>query len=123
MTTHEIAKRYVELCQAGKNEACLDELYAKDAVSVEAAAQPGMDRVAKGLDALHAKSKGWNETNVVHSAEVMGPFPNENRFAVRFTFDVTNKPSGRRMKMDEIGLFTIENGKIAREEFFYSTEG
>jgi ketosteroid isomerase-like protein len=123
MATQEIAKRYVELCQAGKNEVCLDELFAKDAVSVEAAAMPGMDRVVKGLDAIRAKSKVWSENHVVHSAEAIGPFPNENRFAVRFTFDVTNKPSGRRMKMDEIGLFTIENGKIAREEFFYSTEG
>jgi hypothetical protein len=32
---------------------------------------------------------------------------------------VTNKPSGKRMTMDEVGLFTIENGKIVREEFFY----
>ena len=123
MATPEIAKRYVELCKAGKNEVCLDELYAKDAVSVEAVAPPGMERVVKGLEAIRAKSKNWRESNDVHSAEVMGPFPNDNRFAVRFTFDVTNKPSGRRMKMDEIGLFTIENGKIAREEFFYSTEG
>jgi len=121
MAMQEIAKRYVELCQAGKYEGCLDELYAKDAVSIEAAAQPGMDRVVKGLDGIRAKGKSWSESNVVQSAEVMGPFPNDNRFAVRFTFDVTNKPSGRRMKMDEIGLFTVENGKIAREEFFYST--
>ena len=49
-----------------------------------------------------------------------GPFPNEDRFAVRFTFDVTNKPSGQRMTMDEVGLFTVKNGKIAREEFFYT---
>ena len=123
MATQNIAKRYVELCQAGKNDACIDELYAKDAVSVEAAAMPGMERVVKGLDAIHAKSKEWNEKNVVHSAEVIGPYPNDSRFAVRFTFDVTNKPSGKRMKMDEIGLFTIENGKISREEFFYTTEG
>jgi hypothetical protein len=123
MATKDIAKRYVELCQAGKNDVCLEELYAKDAVSVEAAAMPGMDRVVKGLDAIRAKSKVWNESNVVHAAEVSGPFPNENRFAVRFMFDVTNKPSGKRMKMDEVGLFTIENGKITREEFFYPTEG
>lgn len=123
MATQDIAKRYVELCQAGKSEVCLDELYAKDAVSVEAAAMPGMDRVVKGLDGIRAKSKAWREANVLHGAEVSGPFPNDNRFAVRFTFDVTNKPSGRRIKMDEVGLFTIENGKIAREEFFYSTEG
>jgi hypothetical protein len=24
------------------------------------------------------------------------------------------------MKMDEVGLYTIENGKIVREEFFYA---
>ena len=123
MTTEEIGKKYVALCQAGKNDVCLDELYAKDAVSIEAAAMPGMERRVKGLDAIHAKSKRWNESNVVHSAEVIGPFPNDNRFAVRFNFDVTNKQSNRRIKMDEIGLFTVENGKITREEFFYPTEG
>ena len=123
MTTQEIAKRYVALCQAGKNEVCLDELYAKDAVSIEAAAMPGMEKTVKGLDAIRGKSKSWNENNVVHSGEVSGPFPNDNRFAVRFYFDVTNKPSGKRVKMDEVGLFTVENGKITREEFFYPTEG
>jgi hypothetical protein len=123
MTTQEIGKRYVALCQAGKNDVCLDELYAKDAVSVEAAAMPGMERTVKGLDAIRGKSKSWNESNVVHSAEADGPYPNDNRFAVRFKFDVTNKLNGRRIKMDEVGLFTVENGKITREEFFYSTEG
>jgi hypothetical protein len=33
---------------------------------------------------------------------------------------VTNKPSNRRSTMEEIGVFTIENGKILREEFFYN---
>jgi len=121
MTTQEIAKRYVALCQQGKFDACLDELYAKSAVSVEAAMPPGVDRTAKGLDAIKAKGKDWQESHTVHSAEVTGPFPNENRFAVRFLFDVTDKPSGKRTKMDEVGLFTIENGKITREEFFYPT--
>jgi hypothetical protein len=121
MTTQEIGKRYVTLCQQGKSDVCLDELYAKNAVSVEAAPVPGGERMAKGLDAIKAKGKGWAETHVVHSAEVSGPFPNENRFAVRFLFDVTEKPTGKRTTMDEVGLFTIENGKITREEFFYPT--
>jgi len=121
MTTQEIAKRYVALCQQGKFDACLEELYAKNAVSVEAAPPPGGDRTAKGLDAIRAKGKDWSDSHVVHSAEVTGPFPNDNRFAVRFVFDVTEKPSGKRTTMDEVGLFTIENGKITREEFFYPT--
>lgn len=123
MTTNEIGKRYVGLCKEGRNDVCLDELFAKDAVSVEAAAPPGGDRTAKGLDAIRAKGKVWMDNHVVHSAEVAGPYPHDDRFAVRFMYDVTNKPSGKRMKMDEVALFTVENGKIAREEFFYQTEG
>ena len=119
MTTQEIAKRYVALCQQGKFDACLDELYAKNALSVEAAPPPGGEKTAKGLDAIKAKGKDWQDNHLVHKAEVSGPFPNENRFAVRFLFDVTDKPSGKRTTMDEVGLFTIENGKITREEFFY----
>jgi ketosteroid isomerase-like protein len=120
MNSNEIAKKYVELCQAGKFDECLTELFSKDAVSVEAGAPPGMDRTAKGLDAIHAKSKWWAENHVVHKAEIQGPYPHDDRFAVRFVFDITNKPSGKRMTMDEMGLFTVSNGKITREEFFYS---
>jgi ketosteroid isomerase-like protein len=123
MTANEIGKRYVALCKEGKSAVCLDELYAGDAVSVEAAAMPGMDRTSKGLEAIRAKSKRWTENHIVHSAEVTGPFPHDDRFAVRFAFEVTNKPSGKRFAMDEIGLFTVENGKITREEFFYPTGG
>ena len=122
MTTQEIATKYVAFCKEGRYDVCLDELYAKDAVSVEAAAMPGTERVAKGLDAIHAKGKSWGEAHIVHRADLSGPFPNDNRFAVRFDFDVTDKPSGKRFNMDEIGLFTVENGKITREEFFYPTE-
>jgi ketosteroid isomerase-like protein len=38
---------------------------------------------------------------------------------VRFTYDVTNKPSGNRMKTDEIAVYTVGEGKIVKEEFFY----
>ena len=121
MTTQEIGKRYVELCQQGKSDVCLEELYAKNAVSVEAAPPPGGERTTKGLDAIKAKDKGWQASHIVHRAEVTGPFPNDNRFAVHFVFDVTDKPTGERTTLDEVGLFTIENDKITREEFFYPT--
>jgi ketosteroid isomerase-like protein len=76
-----------------------------------------------GLDAIRAKGKSWATDNVVHRAEVSGPYPHDHRFAVRFLFEVTNKQSGRRMTMEGVALFTVAGGKITREEFFYSTEG
>ena len=120
MTNREIADTYVALCQAGKNEECLSTLFAEDAVSVEAGGPPGMDPTSKGLEAIRAKSKWWGENHTVHKAEVTGPYPHGDRFAVRFVYDITNKPSGKRLTMDEIGVFTITNEKISKEEFFYS---
>jgi len=120
MTTQDVGERYVSLCKAGKFEECFDELFAEDAVSVEALAPPGGERTASGLSAVREKSKQWARDHMVHQVEVSGPYPNQDRFAVRFLFDVTNKPSGKRMKMDEIGLFSVRNDKITREEFFYT---
>jgi hypothetical protein len=119
-STLEIAKKYVELCKEGKNELILDELFTKDTVSVEAGAPPGVERISNGLEAIRAKSKWWRENHTVHKAEVFGPYPHDERFAVRFLYDVTNKPSGARITMDEVGLFTVSNGKIVKEEFFYT---
>lgn len=123
MTTKDIAKKYVELCGAHQNHQALETLFSKDAVSIEAGAPPGGKAESHGLEALMAKGKQWVENHDVHSSKIEGPWPNGDRFIVRFSYEVTNKPSKRRFKMEEAALFTVENDKIVREEFFYSTEG
>ena len=119
MTTAEIGQRYVALCREGKRDEVIDTLFARDVVSVEAAAPPGAERATKGIDGVRGKSKWWAENNTLHKAELSGPYPHDDRFAVRFLLDVTNKPSGERKTVDEIGIFTVVDGKITREEFFY----
>ena len=121
MTTLEVGKKLVELCKQGKNQEAMDALYAPDIVSVEAAAMPGMSAEVRGREAVFAKSKWWNDNHTVHSASTEGPWPHGDRFIVRFSYDVTNKPSNLRFTMDEAALFTVKDGKIVREEFFYVT--
>lgn len=123
MNTMEIANKLVELCRQGKGEQAVATLYAEDAVSVEAVETPGMSREAKGLAAIKGKGEWWMNNHDIHSATVTGPWPHGDRFVVGFQFDVTNKPTGRRMQMDEVGLYTVKNGKIVREEFFYDMGG
>ena len=123
MTTIDVGKKLVELCKAGKNEEAMKTLYATDIVSVEAGAPPGQSPEAHGIEAVIGKSKWWADNHEVHSAVCEGPFPHGDRFIVRFTYDVTNKPSGKRITMDEGALFTVKDGKIVREEFFYVAGG
>ncbi|HSZ83446.1 MAG TPA: nuclear transport factor 2 family protein [Polyangia bacterium] len=119
MSAKEVGAKYVAMVKEGRHGEIVDELFSKDAVSVEALAPPGGDRTTKGVDAIHGKSKWWSENHVVHKAEVFGPYPHDDRFAVRFLYDITNKPSQKRMTMDEVGVFTVVGGKIVKEEFFY----
>ena len=119
MSTTAIANQLVELCRQGKNSEA-KALYAEDAVSVEAFAPPGMDRVSRGLAAIRAKGEGWSANHEIHSAIVAGPWPLDDKFIVGFKYEVTHKPSGRRMTMEEMGLYSVQGGKIVREEYFYN---
>jgi hypothetical protein len=119
--TLEIGKKLVSLCKEGRFDEAMSTLYARDIVSVEAGAPQGQDREARGLDACIAKGKWWSDNHIVHSAEIEGPWPHDDKFIVRFKFDITSKPmNNQRIMMDEVGLYTVKDGKIVREEFFYS---
>jgi len=117
----EIANELCSGCREGRERQNLDKLYAENAVSIEAAAMPGMESVeTHGVKAIHGKHEWWENANEVHSQKIEGPFfHGDNKFSAIFELDVTDKQSNQRMQMREIALYTVENGKISRVEFFY----
>lgn len=123
MSTAEIAKTLVELCKQGKNDEAMTRLYAEDIVSVEAGAPPGMSAESHGLAAVQAKGQWWVDNHEIHSADVGGPWPKGDQFITTYTYDITFKPTGKRFVMQEAALYTVKDGKISREEFFYTMEG
>lgn len=38
-------------------------------------------------------------------------------------YETTFKPTGQRIGMREMALYTVKDGKIVREEFFYNAPG
>jgi hypothetical protein len=52
-----------------------------------------------------------------------GPFLGDNQFAVYYEFETTFKPNGQRNRMSEMALYTVQDGKIVREQFFYNVPG
>jgi ketosteroid isomerase-like protein len=117
MNTQEIAKDVATLCAQGKFDESGEKYWAEDVVSVEAGGQG--DLVSHGKAAARAKGEGFMGAHEIHGVKVEGPWVNGDQFGVRFTMDMTNKQNGQRMMMDEIGVYTLKNGKIAEERFFY----
>ena len=117
MTTAELAKEITDLLKRGEDKAVSEKYHAKDIVSYEA--PDGPMPVSKGKDAVKQKGDWWVANHEVHGATVEGPFVNGDQFAVRFKYDITPKATGKRITMDEVGVYTVKDGKVVEERFYY----
>jgi len=121
MTTQEVANRYIELEKQGKWMEIQEELYSEDVVSIEPehAAAIGMVPLTKGLEKVKAKGKAFNEMiEEMHGGYCSEPIVGGNFFSVSMGMDVTMKGQPR-MKLDEICVFQVKEGKIISEQFFF----
>ncbi|GGY44675.1 nuclear transport factor 2 family protein [Parvularcula lutaonensis] len=124
----DVATTLVDGCRKGQASANLDRLYADDAVSVEAYANPDMkmDREARGLEAIKGKHQWWESMfeeqigDIPPEEAVKGPYYfGDDTFAVHFRMKIKNKETGEITEGSEIGTYHVKDGKIVREEFFY----
>lgn len=118
-STQEVANDLVAMWKTGQFAESGEKYWADDVVSVEAMA--GDNQTVTGKDAARGKGEWWANNHEVHSSDVQGPWLNGDQFVVRFSMDVTFKQTGHRFTMEEAGLYTIRDGKIAEERFFYNT--
>jgi ketosteroid isomerase-like protein len=120
LTTQEVANRFNQLAQENKFDQIQDELFAREAVSIEPAARPsqGLSN-AEGLDEIKKKGDQFNQmVEQVHGGYSSAPVVGGNHFSVAMGMDVTMKGAGR-VKMDEIAVYEVKDGKIVKEQFFY----
>ena len=74
----------------------------------------------EGMDAVQKKGDEWMAAHTVHSCRAEGPFVGSDGFAGRYELDVEPKDgSWPRTVMSEIGVYTVRDGKVVREEFWY----
>jgi len=117
--TATVAQELVDLCRTGRNLDAIDKLYSEQIVSVEPVGNEQMPAQMSGIKAIRGKNEWWIANNEVHSTELNGPFVGEGQFAVHGTYETTFKPTGARKKFTEMALYTVKDGKIVREQFFY----
>ena len=121
MNTEEVAQKVVELVRKEAWHEAVNTLYDKDVVSVEAQASDGGSPEKRGIDEVRGKVDWWIDAMEVHSFKANGPFVAHDRFVVQYDADVTDKKSKKRFQLSEVGVYTVKNGKIVREEFLPST--
>ena len=118
MTTQEIAERLVALCRQGNWEQAQQELYHQDAASIEPEGTPWGN--VTGMEAIKAKGEQWQQSvEEFHGNEVSDPLVAGNFISVKMSSDITMKGMGR-MKFDELCLYEVKDGKIIKEQFFYT---
>jgi len=81
-----------------------------------------MSRV-EGRETLLEKHAWWEANTEVHEVTTEGPYVFGDQFAIRYGMDVTMTIEGHseRSQMQEVGIYTVKDGKIAEERFFYGT--
>jgi len=118
MNTREVAEAFTALLREGKDAG--EAFWHEDVSSIEAlGGEEGMPRAIHGIEAVRGKSAWWYANHEVHAFEVEGPYVNDDQFALHMRIDMTVKASGQRMRMAETGLYTVQDGKVVEERFFY----
>src|SRR4051812_7657440 len=120
MSIQTIAGKFMDLCNQGKHFEVMRTMYSPDMVSVE-----GDGREFVGKEVVIHKSEVFQGDNTIHSQDLRGPFfcgdanANSGKFAVYTSIEFSPKAGGERHTHAEVGLYTVNNDTITREEFFY----
>ena len=123
MSVQTVADRLVELCKQGKHFEVMRTMYAPEMVSVE-----GDGKETVGQEAVIRKSEVFQGNNTILSQDIRGPFfcgdhdASVGRFAVYTAIEFAPKAAGGRERVThaEVGLYTVKDDRITREEFFYA---
>ena len=117
-TIQEVADRFHELAQVNQWDQIQDEFFAENAVSIEPPSSRGLQS-AEGLSAIREKGKKFGEMiEEMHGSYTSAPVIGGRFFSVAMGMDCTMKGIGR-LKLDEIAVYEVKDGKIVKEQFFY----
>ncbi len=121
MTTQEVADKLVALCREGKNMEAVNTLYSDDIVSIEPDGAPVKE--VRGKEGVLGKTQQFFEMiEEMHGGHTSDPVVAGNHFSCSMSMDITMKGVGR-VNMDEICVYEVKDGKIVREEFFFTAMG
>ncbi|PSK95968.1 uncharacterized protein YbjT (DUF2867 family) [Murinocardiopsis flavida] len=120
-STAEVAETYVAAFRALDLERAM-RVMSPEMVRVAPLETGGEHVEVRGIEDIMANAERLTGDYDIHSVDVDGPYLAAERFAVRFTFDETYTPTGKRHSTTKMSLYTVADGSIVREEVHYFDE-
>ena len=118
LTTQEVAARFNEFAKQENWFGIQDELFADNVKSIDPPGSPYFG-YAEGKAAVRKKGEDFvKRIEEAHKRYTTEPVIAGNHFAVARSFDITTEDFGR-IKIEEIMLYEVKDGKIVLEQFFY----
>jgi len=117
MNIGEIAEKFVNWRNNDDAGTLRMELYSPDIESIEDGNTSDIGRV-KGMEGLKKKGEGLSQNFEVHHIKASKPILADNFFSVKFEIDTTDKRTGKRAILSEIGVFKVNDSKIVKEHYF-----
>jgi hypothetical protein len=119
-TPLEVAQTVAALLRRGAAHEVEQQWLAPGIESVEGV---GASVAWKGKKAVLDKYRAWEATHEIHDMRVDGPWVGATGFSLKYWIDVTDTSSGQRSQFEEIAVYTVQDGKIIREEFHFAVGG
>jgi len=117
MNIGEIADKFVNWRNNNDAGTLRTELYSLDIESIEDGNTSDIGRV-KGMEGSKKKGEGLSQNFEVHHIKASKPILADNFFSVKFEIDTTDKRTGKRAILSEIGVFKVNDSKIVKEHYF-----
>jgi SnoaL-like domain len=117
---HDVARDFTDMLRQGQFMAARERFCAADIRSIEPHdLADGIPAEVSGIEAARAKNARWFGTRHIHDLSIDGPFVTGNQFALFLDMMIVGQASGGDQPFTEIAVFTVRDGRICEERYFY----
>ena len=119
-TADDVARDFTAMLRLGQFEAAGEAYWADDVTSVEPMDLPGgFPAKVTGIAATRSKCNARFNAARIDELSIDGPFVTGDQFALFIDMMIAGRAGEEARPFSEIALYTIRDGRISEERYFY----
>ena len=116
----DVARDFTAMLRLGKFEAAGEKFWASDVLSAEPSAlSRDIPALVSGIEAARRKIRARFAESRIDDLGIDGPFVTGDQFALFLDMLITDPTTSKTQPFTEIAIFTVRDGRIIEERFFY----